>query len=190
MKKEYYIKLSDGQVVPVTEDVYREYKRPQWREAKQKKVRQMREFSLEYMTENGMEHIYSDKQKLVEEIAEDNLMLETLMKALERLTDDEHFLIKDKMLETYRNDGDIHAQTTSVIYNIPFDEAINKNAPHYKERRSVAKNCNFGVFYGLFPNGLMRNLKKAGIEKTKQECTDIIESLMLIRLYLKQRKEF
>ena len=82
-----------------------------------------------------------------------------------------------KMLETYRNDGDIHAQTTSVIYNIPFDEAINKNAPHYKERRSIAKNCNFGVFYGLFPNGLMRNLKKSGIEKTKQECTDIIESL-------------
>ena len=62
--------------MPVTEDVYREYKRPQWREAKQKKVRQMREFSLEYMTENRMEHIYSDNQKLVEEIAEDNLMLE------------------------------------------------------------------------------------------------------------------
>ena len=37
MKKEYYIKLNDGQVVPVTEEVYREYKRPQWREAKQKK---------------------------------------------------------------------------------------------------------------------------------------------------------
>ncbi len=46
MKKEYYIKLSDGQVVPVTEEVYREYKRPQWREAKQKKVRQMRDFSF------------------------------------------------------------------------------------------------------------------------------------------------
>ena len=82
-----------------------------------------------------------------------------------------------KMLETYKNDGDIHAKTTSVIYGIPFEEAIDKNAPHYKERRSIAKNCNFGVFYGLFPNGLMRNLKKAGIEKTKQECTDIIESL-------------
>lgn len=58
MKKEYYIKLSDGQIIPVTEEVYREYKRPQWRETKQKKVRQMREFSLEYMIENGMEHIF------------------------------------------------------------------------------------------------------------------------------------
>ncbi len=82
-----------------------------------------------------------------------------------------------KMMDTYKNDGDIHAQTTSVIYGIPFDEATDKNAPHYKERRSIAKNCNFGVFYGLFPNGLMRNLKKAGIEKTKTECTEIIQNL-------------
>ena len=51
MKNGYYIKLSDGQVVPVTEEVYREYKRPQWREAKQKKVRQMREFSFSKKTQ-------------------------------------------------------------------------------------------------------------------------------------------
>ena len=104
MKKEYYIKLSDGQVVPVTEEVYCEYKRPQWREAKQKKVRQMREFSLEYMTENGMEHIYSDKQKLVEDIAEDNLMLEMLMKALGTLTDDERSLINSCILMKNQNE--------------------------------------------------------------------------------------
>jgi DNA polymerase-1 len=83
----------------------------------------------------------------------------------------------EKMLEVYKNDGDIHAQTTSVIYNIPFDEAANKDNPHYKERRSIAKNCNFGVFYGLFANGLMRNLKKAGIEKGKAECEEIIQNL-------------
>lgn len=83
----------------------------------------------------------------------------------------------EKMLEVYNNDGDIHAQTTAVIYNIPFDKAMNKDAPNYKERRSVAKNCNFGVFYGLFANGLMRNLKKAGIAKSKSECEAIIHNL-------------
>lgn len=86
MKKEYYIKLNDGQVVPVTEEVYREYKRPQWREAKQKKVRQMREFSLEYMTENGMEHIYSDNQKLVEEIAGKRQMIHTFTPSNQNVT--------------------------------------------------------------------------------------------------------
>jgi len=82
------------------------------------------------------------------------------------------------MLETYRTGGDIHAQTTSVIYRIPFDEAADKNAPHYKERRTIAKNCNFGVFYGLFPTGLQRTLKfKAGRNPTLSECETIIQNL-------------
>ena len=84
----------------------------------------------------------------------------------------------EKMLETYKNSGDIHAQTTSVIFNIPFSRAIDKNAPRYKERRTIAKNCNFGVFYGLFPRGLQRTLKfKAGLDKNLDECSEIISNL-------------
>ncbi|MBR2735430.1 MAG: bifunctional 3'-5' exonuclease/DNA polymerase, partial [Clostridia bacterium] len=84
----------------------------------------------------------------------------------------------EKMLETYRSGGDIHAQTTSVIFNIPFNQAVDKNAPHYKERRTIAKNCNFGVFYGLFPRGLQRTLKfKAGLDKSLEDCTKIIANL-------------
>ena len=84
----------------------------------------------------------------------------------------------EKMLEAYRNDGDIHAQTTSVIFNIPFSQAVDKNAPHYKERRTIAKNCNFGVFYGLFPKGLKKTLEfKAGLNKSLEECIQIIKNL-------------
>ncbi len=84
----------------------------------------------------------------------------------------------EKMLETYRNNGDIHAQTTSVIFNIPFSEAIDKCNSHYKERRTIAKNCNFGVLYGLFPKGLQRTLKfKAGLSKSIDECCEIISNL-------------
>jgi DNA polymerase-1 len=89
------------------------------------------------------------------------------------------FYCRDKrMLETYRTGGDIHAQTTSVIYRIPFEEAADKNAPHYKERRTIAKNCNFGVFYGLFPTGLQKTLKfKAGLNSALSECETIIQNL-------------
>jgi DNA polymerase-1 len=73
-----------------------------------------------------------------------------------------------KMLEVYRMGGDIHNQTASVIYDI---------GKHSKEQRSVAKSVNFGIFYGLFANGLMRNLKKAGIKKAKMECEQIIQNL-------------
>lgn len=83
-----------------------------------------------------------------------------------------------KMLETYRTGGDIHAQTTSVIFGIPFAQAIDKNAPDYKERRTIAKNCNFGVFYGLFAAGLERTLRfKAGLDVTKEQCEEIIRNL-------------
>jgi DNA polymerase-1 len=89
------------------------------------------------------------------------------------------FYCRDNMmLETYRTGGDIHAQTTSVIYRIPFEQAKDKNVEHYKERRSIAKNCNFGVFYGLFPRGLQRTLKfKAGLDTPLSECEQIIANL-------------
>ena len=89
------------------------------------------------------------------------------------------FYCRDEaMMETYKSGGDIHAKTTSVIYKIPFEQAVDKNAPHYKERRTIAKACNFGVFFGLFPNGLLRSLKfKAGLNVTLDECTEIIKNL-------------
>lgn len=85
----------------------------------------------------------------------------------------------EKMLDTYRQEGgDIHAQTTSVIYHIPFEQAADKNAEHYKERRTIAKSCNFGVFYGLFPRGLQKTLKfKAGLDTPLSECERIITNL-------------
>ena len=89
------------------------------------------------------------------------------------------FYCKDpRMMETYRTGGDIHAQTTSVIFSIPYAQAVDKNAPDYKERRTIAKNVNFGVFYGLFPSGLQRTLRfKAGLNPTLTECEGIIANL-------------
>ena len=57
-----------------------------------------------------------------------------------------------KMLETYRSGGDIHAQTTSVIFGVPYAQAADKNDPDYKERRTIAKGVNFGACFGLFPS--------------------------------------
>jgi len=84
----------------------------------------------------------------------------------------------EKMMDTYRSGGDIHAQTTSVIFNIPVSEAVDKDNPDYKERRTIAKNVNFGTFYGLFPRGLQRTLKfKAGLDTSYAYCESIIANL-------------
>ena len=71
----------------------------------------------------------------------------------------------------------ISTQTTSVIYP-SFEQAVDKTADSYKERRTIAKNCNFGTFFGLFPRGLQRTLKfKAGLSTPLGECERIISNL-------------
>ncbi len=89
------------------------------------------------------------------------------------------FYCKDeKMIKTYKGNGDIHALTTALIYHISMDEAEDKSNPKYKERRTIAKNCNFGTFYGLYPKGLKRTLNiKAGLDTDLNECERIIQSL-------------
>ena len=85
---------------------------------------------------------------------------------------------KDKVMrETYQSNGDIHAATTSVIFDISYDEAQDKHHESYKERRTIAKAVNFGVFYGLFPNGLKDILLKAGINKSIDECKEMIDNI-------------
>ncbi len=75
----------------------------------------------------------------------------------------------EKMLETYRTCGDIHDATATVIFG---------PGAHDKEQRTVAKNVNFGVFYGLYPDGLRKTLKlKAGLDMTKEQCEEIISNL-------------
>lgn len=89
------------------------------------------------------------------------------------------FYCRDKtMLETYRKNGDIHAATTSVIFGVSYEEAQDKHRPDYKEQRTIAKNVNFGTFYGLFARGLQKTLKfKAGVDKSVEECQAILDSL-------------
>ncbi len=89
------------------------------------------------------------------------------------------FYCRDRtMMETYKNGGDIHAATTSVIFGCTYEEAQDKHRKEYKEQRTIAKNVNFGTFYGLFPKGLQSTLKfKAGVEKSVDECSEIISNL-------------
>ncbi len=75
----------------------------------------------------------------------------------------------EKMLETYRTGGDILDATATVIYG---------PGQHDKEQRTIAKNVNFGVFYGLFPKGLQHNLRfKAGLNVALEKCGEIIANL-------------
>jgi DNA polymerase-1 len=84
------------------------------------------------------------------------------------------------LLAVYREGGDIHAVTTAAVYGIPLAEALDKSHPDYKARRTVAKNINFGIFYGLYPRGLQDILRvKAGLSLSLEACEAMIFNLRL-----------
>jgi DNA polymerase-1 len=74
-----------------------------------------------------------------------------------------------KMLETYANNGDIHDSTATVVFGA---------GEHNKEQRTIAKNVNFGIFYGISPKGLQHTLKfKAGVDLPLEQCERIAKNL-------------
>ena len=115
---EYYIKIK-GIKIPVSEEIYKAYKRPVWREEKNKEVRAEREVSYDLMTEIGREP--EDKsQERIDKIVVEKLFLEKylklLHKVLDELDDDEKLLIdeiffKDKSERTIEAETGV-AQTT------------------------------------------------------------------------------
>lgn len=66
-----------------------------------------------------------------------------------------HFSEEPKLIEAYRENGDIHALTASKIFNVPLEDVT-------PEMRSSAKAVNFGIIYGISGFGLSKN---AGVSR-------------------------
>jgi len=127
MENQRYIEI-DGQQIPVTEEVYRAYKRPLWRERKEKerakrcrdengnrctkscrecpKLRDGSDLSLEKFTDDGFE--LADSFDITELVA-DKLLLEQLVAALDELAPDERSLI-DALFYNDRTERDYAAE--------------------------------------------------------------------------------
>ena len=90
MKKEYYVTIN-GERIPVSEEVYRAYKQPAWREHKRRTARAQTERSLDLLMEDGLD--IADDRMLVDELVADKLLLDALLAALNELTVDERGLI-------------------------------------------------------------------------------------------------
>lgn len=90
MEKQHYIKIGKERV-PVTQEVYYAYKRPEWREWKRLQVRSDKERSFDAMLENGRQ--FPENRALVDDIVVDKLLLDLLFAALNTLSPDERSLI-------------------------------------------------------------------------------------------------
>lgn len=62
-----------------------------------------------------------------------------------------HLSEDPQLIESFKNNEDIHARTAAAIYNIPLKEVT-------KEQRQSAKAVNFGIIYGQQAYGLSQEL--------------------------------
>lgn len=92
-----------------------------------------------------------------------------------------HFSEDPILLETFRNNEDVHAQTASKIFNIPLDKVT-------KEERSLAKAVNFGIIYGQQAFGLSKQLK-ISVSEAKTFIQSYFNRYQRVRDYLESTKE-
>lgn len=92
-----------------------------------------------------------------------------------------HFSEDEVMVEAFRNDKDIHAQTASEIFDIPLKDVDS-------ESRSYAKAINFGLMYGQSSFGLSQML---GISQkdAKNYITEYFTRFHKVKAYLEELKE-
>ena len=90
MDKERYV-LINGEKIIVSEEVYRVYYRPIWREAKRKSIRSEMECSLDALSDTGFEAI--SNQKTIFDIIFDKLLADKLYELLAELADEDRNML-------------------------------------------------------------------------------------------------
>lgn len=75
-----------------------------------------------------------------------------------------------KLIELFRSDEDVHAQTASRMFGV----AVSQVDP--ETQRYPAKRVSFGVVYGIGPEGLYKQFVLEGLKYTIKECEDLINS--------------
>jgi len=123
-KTSFYIQIR-GKRIPVSEEVYRAFKRPAWVERKRRMVRADRELSFEVFVEDGFDIPADDPP--VEKIVTDRLQLDMLMSALSSLTADERNLI-DALFFKGKSEREVASES-----------GISQQAVHKKKRRILEK---------------------------------------------------
>jgi DNA polymerase-1 len=72
-----------------------------------------------------------------------------------------------RLIATFKKDGDIHAETASMLFNVGGDEVT-------AQQRQAAKTINFSIIYGISPFGLSKRL---GIPR--KDASDLIKMYFL-----------
>ncbi len=121
MDKDRYIWLN-GEKIPVSEEVYRALKRPEWAERKRRKVRQDRELSMDILSER--DHNIPVGGPLVHEILEDKQLLDYLLVAVSSLDEKDRVWLS----ALYKTEREVAKE-----------RGVSQNTVNYHKKRIVSK---------------------------------------------------
>jgi DNA polymerase-1 len=62
-----------------------------------------------------------------------------------------HFTQEPALLESFKNNEDVHRKVAAEVFNVPLDQVS-------REQRAQAKIVNFGIIYGVTAHGLARRI--------------------------------
>lgn len=93
-----------------------------------------------------------------------------------------HVCGDERMIETFRNNEDIHASMASHIYHLPMDEIT-------PDMRRAAKTVNFGILYGMSAFGLAERLQVPQGE-ARDLITEYFKTFPKISEYLNNTLDF
>ena len=92
-----------------------------------------------------------------------------------------HIANDETMINAFRNNEDIHADTASQVLGIPLEDVT-------KEQRSSAKAVNFGIVYGIGEFSLAQDLH-ISVKEAKAYIESYLEKYNGVRNYMESIKE-
>ncbi len=79
------------------------------------------------------------------------------------------------LIQVFLTGEDIHQKTASLVFSLPMSEVAKGTW-----QRDSAKNCGFGIVYGITAKGLQLQLKLRGIDRSEEECQAMIDAYLVV----------
>ena len=89
-----------------------------------------------------------------------------------------HAADEQEMINSFKNNTDIHSQTASKVFGVGLEEVT-------KDMRRRAKEVNFGIIYGISPFGLSQNLNIPRGE-AKEIIDSYFDKFKSVKKYMKE----
>lgn len=74
--------------------------------------------------------------------------------------------------------ADVHVSTAERMFGVDMEELRATDSPAFDLYRAKAKRINFGIVYGQRGAGLARSLSQSGVETSREEGTELLDSYL------------